>query len=435
MAGRRALTKEEYERLSKDEVVPAKIELKGVSDEEAGKQTVTNAADVAWRQNNPRAALATLSQPDPVLQETLAVQKWLLVSYIDPKVYSVLHIGHRKYKGFLLKSRGVFASKADAKLASDILLLQEPEFTIHLVPMFAWTPLMDQIAPSPELDDWLVQETVARYIETNENEKSALQRRIADVAAPITALPKMTGDPEIDQMQLDRADRSAESCDFFFKVQEELENKSKSELPDFPKTSTSGVFFESSALIEHTPEPKEAILAPRETEAGKADAAPLVLSLKADTYQLGTELEYQKWLVFSCIFPSEYRGPLAVDTEEGTEFSGVVLKPRGVFETEQEAERHAEKLSSGDHNMDVHINKMFQWCPLEDDKDVNDRNYTTEWMRSTVAGYNEQRASLNDSLQARKERALRIGAIPESMRSQALMAQPAMQYEENSAAN
>lgn len=117
----------------------------------------------------------------------------------------------------------------------------------------------------------------------------------------------------------------------------------------------------------------------------------------------------QNWAVFSLIKPEEYR---SLKHKNG-EYSGLLIKFRGVFSSREEAESHIKKILTVDKHFDIHLVPAFQWAGLEDDS-LEDREYANEMIGSIMRGYFENE---NRKIQSIRDR-IRNTEKPESMRSQ-----------------
>lgn len=358
-----------------------------------------------WRRNNPRTVLSTMTMPDPVTIAQFKKQNWVLVSYVEPSTFAALHYGdNASYHGFCMKVRGVFEHKREARQLAELLLAIEPEYAIHLIPSFCWTPVNDQMCVTKEFDEWLVEETCERYIEASEANKQKVQRRIAETA-------KHLGDMafDADKMHIPREDRNAESTTFFAKLQHEKSHPEEYETPALPKETTDDIYFEPAGVIEHCDEKQveNIFLDVSGCNAGKNADAPVQLVLDSDD-----PLPTQNYIVMSWLLPEEYGAPVYMNEDKSLAFSGIVVKPRGVFEHEADARAHCEKLSQqGNQDIDVHVLAVGSWTPLKD-VDVSDRQYTDEKLQELMDGYRENKASQAGSTRSRMARAVLVNNAP-----------------------
>jgi hypothetical protein len=130
-----------------------------------------------------------------------------------------------------------------------------------------------------------------------------------------------------------------------------------------------------------------------------------LIALESDVYRL----QGQNWAVFSLIKPEEYR---SLKHKNG-EYSGLLIKFRGVFASKEDAEAHIKKILSVDKHFDVHLVPAFSWAGVEDDS-LEDREYANEMIGEIMKGYFENE---NRKIQSIRER-IKYTEKPDSMRSE-----------------
>lgn len=117
----------------------------------------------------------------------------------------------------------------------------------------------------------------------------------------------------------------------------------------------------------------------------------------------------QNWAVLSIIKPEEYK---SLKHKNGN-YSGLLIKFRGAFNTREEAESHIKKVLKIDKHFDIHLVPAFTWAGVEDDC-VEDREYANEMIGEVMRGYFENENLKIKSLRDR----IRSTEDPTSMRSE-----------------
>lgn len=116
----------------------------------------------------------------------------------------------------------------------------------------------------------------------------------------------------------------------------------------------------------------------------------------------------QNWAVLSIIKPEEYK---SLKHKNGN-YSGLLIKFRGAFNTREEAETHIKKVLKIDKHFDIHLVPAFSWAGVEDDC-VEDREYANEMIGEIMRGYFE-----NENLKIKSIRdRIRNTEDPTTMRS------------------
>lgn len=117
-----------------------------------------------------------------------------------------------------------------------------------------------------------------------------------------------------------------------------------------------------------------------------------LIALESDVHRIPG----QNWAVFSLIKPEEYR---SLKHKNG-EYSGLLIKFRGVFASKEDAEAHIKKILSIDKHFDIHLVPAFSWAGVEDDS-LDDREYANEMIGEIMKGYFENE---NRKIQSIRER-------------------------------
>jgi hypothetical protein len=83
------------------------------------------------------------------------------------------------------------------------------------------------------------------------------------------------------------------------------------------------------------------------------------------------------------------------------------LKIRGVFATEEEGRKHAEKLSKLDQMFDVFLVDMYKWLPVPPDQDhIGDTVYQDKMLNEIIQGHKEQQMLVRQHFEEQKLNAM-----------------------------
>ena len=83
------------------------------------------------------------------------------------------------------------------------------------------------------------------------------------------------------------------------------------------------------------------------------------------------------------------------------------LKIRGVFATEEEGRKHAEKLSKLDQMFDVFLVDMYKWLPVPPDPDhIGDTVYQDKMLNDIIQGHKEQQMLVRQHFEEQKLNAM-----------------------------
>lgn len=121
-------------------------------------------------------------------------QRFACVSVIKPDQYAALHHGERKYKGLLMKIRGVFETReqADSWIRERILPL-DPHFDVHLIECHKWSGVEDDDINDREYADENIRSIMTSYFKDEHDKQLGLQTRI-EIAKNLTERSKESGD-------------------------------------------------------------------------------------------------------------------------------------------------------------------------------------------------------------------------------------------------
>lgn len=92
-----------------------------------------------------------------------------------------------------------------------------------------------------------------------------------------------------------------------------------------------------------------------------------------------------------------------VSPQSNQQYKSCALKIRGVFATEEEGRRHADKLSKMDSTFDVFLVDMYKWLPIPPDADkIDDQVYQEQMLNDIIQGHKEQQILVKQHFEERK---------------------------------
>lgn len=92
-----------------------------------------------------------------------------------------------------------------------------------------------------------------------------------------------------------------------------------------------------------------------------------------------------------------------VSPQSNQQYKSCALKIRGVFATEDEGRRHADKLSKMDSTFDVFLVDMYKWLPIPPDTDnIDDQVYQEHMLNDIIQGHKEQQMLVKQHFEERK---------------------------------
>jgi hypothetical protein len=104
--------------------------------------------------------------------------------------------------------------------------------------------------------------------------------------------------------------------------------------------------------------------------------------------------------------PSQRYALISVVSPLSTQkFETCALKIRGVFSNEDEAKRHATKLSKTDTTFDVYLVDMYKWLPIPPPSNdlIEDRVYQETVLNDLIQGHKEQQVLVKQHFEERKQ--------------------------------
>lgn len=111
--------------------------------------------------------------------------------------------------------------------------------------------------------------------------------------------------------------------------------------------------------------------------------------LEEDTIQIPS----QRFALISIVSPTSSQ-----------QFSTCALKIRGVFATEDEGRRHADKLSRVDTTFDVFLVDMYKWLPIPPDTDkIEDKVYQDKVLNDLIQGHKDQQILVKEHFEEQKK--------------------------------
>ena len=95
-----------------------------------------------------------------------------------------------------------------------------------------------------------------------------------------------------------------------------------------------------------------------------------------------------------------------VSPQSNQKHTTCALKIRGVFATEEEGRRHADKLSKMDSTFDVFLVDMYKWLPIPPDTDlIEDKVYQEKVLNDIIQGHKEQQVLVQQHFEEQKMQA------------------------------
>ena len=110
-------------------------------------------------------------------------QNWACFSIIKPDEYGKLTHREKTYNGYLIKLRGVFATKEQAVKHIEKVMSVDRHFDIHLVPMFSWASVEDDEVEDREYASDIIKEIVTGYFKKENDKFASFRDRIASTEA------------------------------------------------------------------------------------------------------------------------------------------------------------------------------------------------------------------------------------------------------------
>ena len=105
--------------------------------------------------------------------------------------------------------------------------------------------------------------------------------------------------------------------------------------------------------------------------------------------------------------PSQRYALISIVSPQSTQkYNSCALKIRGVFATEDEGRRHADKLSKMDTTFDVFLVDMYKWLPIPPDTDlIEDKVYQEKVLNDIIQGHKEQQVLVQQHFEEQKMQA------------------------------
>lgn len=96
-----------------------------------------------------------------------------------------------------------------------------------------------------------------------------------------------------------------------------------------------------------------------------------------------------------------------VSPQSNQKHATCALKIRGVFATEEDGRRHADKLSKMDTTFDVFLVDMYKWLPIPPDTDlIEDKVYQDKVLNDIIQGHKEQQVLVKQHFEEQKMEAI-----------------------------
>jgi hypothetical protein len=96
-----------------------------------------------------------------------------------------------------------------------------------------------------------------------------------------------------------------------------------------------------------------------------------------------------------------------VSPTSNQKYNTCALKIRGVFATEEEGKRHAERLSKIDTTFDVFLVDMYKWLPIPPDANMIENTvYQDKVLNDIIQGHKEQQMLVKQHFEEQKKNAM-----------------------------
>lgn len=90
---------------------------------------------------------------------------------------------------------------------------------------------------------------------------------------------------------------------------------------------------------------------------------------------------------------------------EGSKHDEFMIKIRGAFSTQEEADKHAKKLQEVDNSVDIYVVSLYEWLliPPPPISEIENVNYTDERLQAIMQGYKDNQKNAAIMFEKRKE--------------------------------
>ena len=176
------------------------IKITDVEDSDDVKDEPGELRSDAWFNQNKLTRVPVIALEPDMYQ--IDGQAYACFSVIKPEDYGALHHGDKPYKGFLIKFRGVFASREEADRHIRKVMGADRHFDVHLVPCFQWAKMDEDDVSEREHTD----ETISGIMRGYFKEENKRMKNVRD---------------RINTTEEGYETRSSESTDFFEKSLED----------------------------------------------------------------------------------------------------------------------------------------------------------------------------------------------------------------------
>ena len=94
-----------------------------------------------------------------------------------------------------------------------------------------------------------------------------------------------------------------------------------------------------------------------------------------------------------------------VRPSEGSKHTEFMIKIRGAFGSQQEADEHAKQLQTLDNSVDIYVVNMYEWLllPPPPSYEMENVNYTDERLQAIMKGYKDNQKNAAIMFEKRKE--------------------------------
>lgn len=165
------------EEMTSDAPPPAPVAtFAAVEDTAAPAEKPSRAS--TWFDNNKVVRVPMIALEPDIYR--IPNQSWALFSMIRPEEYKAAHHKNREYHGYLIKCRGVFATREEAEAHIKKIMNIDRHFDVHLIPMFTWSGIDDDCVEDRQYANEMVGSILKGYFEQENSRMMGIRDRIAN---------------------------------------------------------------------------------------------------------------------------------------------------------------------------------------------------------------------------------------------------------------
>jgi hypothetical protein len=164
------------EEMTSDPPPPPAVATFSAVDESAPVEKSSRAS--TWFDNNKVTRVPMIALEPDVYR--VPGQAWALFSMIRPEEYKAAHHKNRDYHGYLIKFRGVFATREEAEAHIKKVMAIDRHFDVHLIPAFSWSGIDDDCVEDRQYANEMVGSILKGYFEQENSRMIGIRERIAN---------------------------------------------------------------------------------------------------------------------------------------------------------------------------------------------------------------------------------------------------------------